>query len=176
MPVTRKQKEETLAELTKFFEGAKSVVFSQYQGTNVKNMRELRKRLTEKKVKFKVARKTLISLAAKKMGFDEIPAGFMEGPIGLAFGMEDEMAPAKIVYEFGKVAETIKIVGAIFDKKLVTAADAKALAALPGKEVLIAKLVWLLKSPIAGFHGVLHSVLRSFVYGLGQVQKKKEST
>ena len=173
MSVTRKQKEETIADLVKAFEKAKSVVFSQYQGITVKNMRELRKKLIEKKVKFKIARKTLISLAAKKIGFDEIPADFMQGPIALAFGMEDEMAPAKVINDFGKTNDKVKIVGAIFEKKLIAAAEAKALAALPGKEVLIAQFVGMLKAPIAGFHGVLHSILRSFVYGLSEVQKKK---
>ena len=173
MPVTRQQKEESLAELTAAFQKAKSVVFTQYQGTNVKNMRMLRKNLLEKKVKFKVARKTLMKLGAKKIGFEEIPVDFLQGPIGLAFGMEDELAPLKVVYDFGKTADTVKIAGAIFEGKLVAAAQAKELAALPGKEVLLAKLVGLMKSPISGFHSVLHGVLRSFVYALSEVQKKK---
>ncbi|MBI2638277.1 50S ribosomal protein L10 [Candidatus Peregrinibacteria bacterium] len=173
MPVTRKQKEETLAKLVDSFKKAKSVVFSQYQGTNVKGMRELRKKLREKKVAFKVAKKTLMTLAAKQIGFDQIPVDFMQGPIGLAFGMEDEIAPAKVLHEFGKDHETVKIVGAIFEGKLMPAADARVIAALPGREVLLAKLLGSMKAPIAGFHAVLHGLLRNFVYALAEVQKKK---
>lgn len=173
MSVTKQQKEEILADLIAHFEKAKAVVFSQYQGTTVKNMRELRKRLTGKKVKFKVAKKTLMSLAAKKVGFEEIPESFLQGPIGLAFAMEDEMAPAKIVHEFGKTVETIKIVGAIFEGKLIDAAAAKTLAMLPGREVLLAKFMGSLMAPVQGFHSVLHGLLRNFVYALSEVAKKK---
>ena len=162
-----------LEELTKAFEKAKSVVFSQYQGTNVKNMRALRKQLLEKKVKFKVARKTLVSLAAKKVGFEAIPADFMHGPIGLAFAMEDEIAGAKVINDFGKTAETVKIAGAIFEGKFVKAAEAKMLASLPGREALLAQLVGTMKAPISGFYNALHGLLRNFVYVLGEVQKKK---
>lgn len=173
MPVTKQQKEGILAGLEKDFKNATSVVFSQYQGTNVKNMRELRKRLSGKNISYRVAKKTLIKLAAGKAGFDQIPDDFMQGPIGLAFGEKDSIAPAKILHEFGKVAQTVKIVGAIFEGKFMPAADAKAIAILPDRDVLLAKLVGLLKSPIAGFHGILHSLLRSFVYALSEVAKKK---
>jgi len=173
MAVTRKQKEEVLKDLIKNFENAKSVVFSQYQGTNVKNMRELRKRLRGAKVNFKVAKKTLMTLAAKKIGFEQIPDSMMQGPIGLAFSLEDSIAPAKIIHEFGKTAETVKIVGAIFEGKLIEAAEAKAIASLPAREVLLAKLIGCLQAPIAGFHGVLHALLRNFVFALSEIQKKK---
>lgn len=173
MPVTRKQKEEILADLTESFKQAKSVVFSQYQGTNVKNMRELRKRLKQQKVNFKVARKTLMTLAARKVGFEQIPDEMMQGPIGLAFSMGDEIAPAKVLHEFGKTADTVKIVGAIFEGKFIDAAAAKTLALLPSREVLLARLVGSMKSPIAGFHAVLHGLLRNFVYALAEIQKKK---
>lgn len=173
MSVTKQQKEQILSGLVTDFKGAKSVVFSQYQGTNVKNMRELRKRLHEKNVGFKVAKKTLMRLAAKNAGISEIPDDFMQGPIGLAFGTSDAIEPAKILYEFGKTAETVKIVGALFEGKMINAAEAKAIASLPGREVLLAKLVGMMKAPIAGFHGILHSLLRNFVYSLNEVVKKK---
>lgn len=176
MPVTKQQKTESLAELVKSFEGAKAVVFTQYQGTRVKEMRELRKKLTGAKVGLKVARKTLMSIAAKQAGFSDVPASFLEGPIALAFGMGDEIAPAKIIHEFAKTHETIKIVGAIFEGKLLSAAEAKTIAMLPGREALLGQLVGLLKSPIAGFHAVLHGLLRTFVYALSEVQKKKFAT
>ena len=170
MSVTRQQKEQVLAELISGFEKAKTVVFSQYQGTNVKNMRELRKRLHGANVDFRVAKKTLMLLAAKKVGFDNIPDAFMQGPIGLAFGMGDQIAPAKIIHEFGKVAETVKIAGAIFEGKLLNASEAAVIAVLPSREVLLTKLLGSMKAPISGFYGVLHGLLRSFVYTLGEVQ------
>lgn len=175
MAVTRQKKEQILKELTDNFKKAKSVVFSQYTGTNVKNMRDLRKKLREKKVAFKVAKKTLMKIAAKDAGFPEIPGDFMEGPVGLAFAMEDNIAPAKTLYEFGKTAETVKIIGAIFEGKFIDAAQAKEIAMLPGREVLLAKLVGCLNAPISGFHAVLHGLMRNFVYALSEVAKKKHA-
>lgn len=173
MPITRKQKEQSVAELTTRFSGAKTIVFSQYQGTNVKNMRALRKKLFENKVELEVARKTLMRIAAKNAGMEEIPDDFLQGPIAVAISSDDQIAPAKVLYEFGKEADTIKIVGAFFEGKFISANDAKAIATLPGREALLGKLVGILKSPISGFHGVLHSLLRNFVYTLSEVQKKK---
>lgn len=175
MAITKQKKQQVLTELTDAFQKARSVVFSQYKGTNVKNMRSLRKRLFEKQVKFKVAKKTLIVMAAEKAGYKEIPAEFMNDQIGLAFGMGDEIAPAKILYEFGRDAETVKIVGAIFEGKLISEADAKVLAKIPGREILLAQLVSLMMSPVAGFHAVLHSLMGNFVYALAEIQKKKST-
>lgn len=171
--VTKQKKSEILKELKDNFKKAKTVIFTQYQGTNVKNMRGLRRKLLENKVAFKVARKTLMNIAAKDAGFAEIPDEFMQGPIGLAFGTEDQVAPAKVIYDFGKIAETVKIAGAIFEGKFINAAEARAIASLPGREVLLAQLVGMMKAPIAGFHGVLHGLLRNFVYCLSEIGKKK---
>lgn len=176
MAVTKKQKEQTLAELIDAFKKAKSVVFSQYQGTNVKNIKALRRKLREQKVDFKVARKTLMKIAAKKVGFEEIPEAFLQGPIGLAFAMEDDIAPAKVINDFGKTCETVKIAGAIFEGKMMSAADAKAIAGLPSKKELLAQFVGMCQAPIAGFHAVLHGLMRNFVYALAEVQKKKPSS
>lgn len=173
MAVTKQQKAQTLADLKKAFKEAKSVVFTQYQGTNVKNIRELRKKLRGSKVSLKVARKTLMALAAKDAGFSEIPAEFLVGPVALAFGAEDAIAPAKIIHEFGRTVETVKITGAVFEGKLIPAEEARAIAMLPSREVLLARLVGSMKSPITGFHAVLHGLLRNFVYALSEVQKKK---
>ncbi|MBP9718288.1 50S ribosomal protein L10 [Candidatus Gracilibacteria bacterium] len=173
MAITKDQKKQMLAELIESFKNASSVVFSQYQGSNVKSMRTLRKKLREQGVMYKVARKTLVELAAKEVGFSELPASFLEGAIGIAFGAKDSVAPAKVLYEVGKEVESIKIVGAIFEGKTMSAADAKAIATLPSRDVLLARLVGSMKSPISGFHGVLHGVLRGFVLALSEVQKKR---
>lgn len=176
MAITRKQKEVILAELKKYFEGAKTIVFSHYKGVLVKDMRTLRKKLHEQKVHLQIAKKTLITRASKEAGFDSIPETFMDGPIALAFGMEDEIAPAKIIHEFGKEHSTVKITGALFERKFISVSEAQVIATLPSREVLLAEFVSLLKSPIARFHSVLHSLLRNFVYVMSQVHYKKSTT
>lgn len=176
MAVTKKQKEQILKDLIDSFKTAKTVVFTHYKGTKVKDIRELRKRLHAHNVKLKVAKKTLMQKAAEQVGFKEIPNELMEGPIALAFGMGDEIAPAKTIHDFSKVAETVEIVGAIFEGKIISQAEAKSIASLPGRDVLLTQLVGLMMSPISGFHGVLHGLMRNFVYCLSEVQKKKPAT
>ena len=82
---------------------------------------------------------------------------------------------AKLGEDFSGTVETVKIVGAIFEGKLMDALSAKVIASLPGREVLLARLVGSMKSPISGFHRVLHSLLRNFVYAVSEVQKKKSA-
>jgi len=175
MAVTKAKKQEQLAELIEDFKAAKSVVFSQYQGTSVKAMENLRSKLRENEVEFKVARKTLVKLAAKEAGFGDLDPSVLEGAVGLAFAKNDEVIGAKTLHDLGKDVETLKIIGAIFEGKCLNAAMAQQIAQLPGRQVLLTQLVGLMMSPISGFHGVLHGVMRSFVCALSEVAKKKGS-
>ena len=101
MPLTKVQKEELVAQLVDKIKDAKSVVFADYQGLTVDDIDNLRKDLREHGVTFQVAKRTLIKLAAKQAGFDEIPDSVLEGPVGAAFSMEDEISAAKIIFKFG---------------------------------------------------------------------------
>lgn len=176
MAVTKVQKQEILKELVDSFKKSKSAVFGQYQGTNVKNIRALRKKLRENNAEFKVARKTLIALAAKEAGFPEVPESLLDGQIGIAFSNGDAIIGAKTLHDFGKDVESIKIIGAFFEGKYLDAASAKIIASLPGREQLLAQLVGMLKGPISGFHGTLHGILSGFVRAIDAVRQKKEAT
>ncbi len=78
------------------------------------------------------------------------------------------------MYEFAKDPEAkFEILGGLVDGRYIGKVEAKALATLPSREELLAKLVGSMKSPIAGFHGALSGVLRKFVYGLAAVRDKK---
>ncbi len=174
MSLTKKQKTVILDELKANLADAKSVVFADYQGVSVKDFESLRGKLRESGVKFQVCKKTLMRLAAKDAGFEEIPNEVMEGPIGAAFSMDDEIAAAKILHDYGKKNEKVKLRGALFEGRVLTIAETMQLAMLPGKEELLAKLVYLLNSPIQGFHGVLHNTLGGFVRVLNAVKEKQE--
>jgi len=176
MAITRQKKEVILGDLVESLKKAKSVVFSYYKGTSVKDMSELRVLLRKENVEFKVAKKTLMQRAAKEVGFQEIPDNFLEGPIGIAIAMEDEIAPARIVYNFGKTHETVGITGAYFESKMIDQKDANMIATLPTKQQLLGQVVGLMMSPIAGFHGTMHNLLGGFVRVLSALEKKGESS
>jgi len=175
MTLTKEQKIKVVDELAKHLQDAKSVVFSAYQGLSVKNMEALRKLLRKEGGAYHVARKTLIKIAARKAGLPEIPEELLPGAVGIAVGFEDEIAPAKVVHTFGKQHEMVKLLGGVMEGKVVSLKDIQQLATLPGKDELRAKLVYVLNSPIAGFHGVLHGLLRNFACVVSEIKKKKET-
>ncbi|MGE3278271.1 MAG: 50S ribosomal protein L10 [Candidatus Altimarinota bacterium] len=171
MATSRAQKEAMLAQLTADMKDAKSVVFVDLHGLTVEQMTELRRTLRAKGVKTKVAKKTLLMLAGKTNGY-EIQKESLDGQIAVAFSMEDEIAAAQELYKLGKKNELIKLVGGIFEGKVVDKATINQVAQLPSKEELLAKLVGSMKSPISGFHGVLHGTLRGFVQVCKQISEK----
>ncbi|MDD3861879.1 MAG: 50S ribosomal protein L10 [Candidatus Gracilibacteria bacterium] len=173
MPLTKDQKKEILDALVNEMKSAKSVVFADYKGLPVKEVRKLRSNLREKGVSYQVAKKTLIKLAAKEVGYDEIPADVLEGPVAIVCSMEDEVSGAKLVFEFSKKNTSLKLRGSLLDGKVLSVEETKQLASLPGKEELLAKLVYLFKAPIQGFHGVLHGTMSGFVRVLDSIAKKQ---
>lgn len=173
MPLTKAQKGDMVKELTDQIKSAKSVVFADYQGLSVKDIKALRKLLREKGVKYQVAKKTLIKIAAKEAGYSDIPKDILAGPVGAAFASGDEIAAAKIIYQFAKKNTNLKLRGAFFEGRVLSLAETKQLAMLPSKEELIAKLLYLIKYPIQGFHGVLHGTLAGFVRALKAISDKK---
>jgi large subunit ribosomal protein L10 len=173
MPLTKEQKTGILESMINDMKDAKSVVFADFQGVSVKDFQILRAQLREAGVKFKVAKKTLIRLAAKDQGFEEIPAEVLEGPVGAAFSMEDEIIAAKLLNDFGKTNENLKLRGAIFEGRILSIAETKQLALIPGKDELIGKFIYLIKSPITGFHGVLNNTLAGFVRVLDAIKEKQ---
>jgi len=174
MALNKDQKAEVLKKVSESMKDAKAVVFADYQGISVNDLDNLRSKLREAGVRFQIVKKTLIRLAAKENGFEEIPNEVLEGPVGAAFSMEDEIAAAKILATFAKKNKNVKLRGSLFEGRVLSVAETKELANLPGKEELLGKLVYLLKSPISGFHGVLYNTMGGFVRVLNAVKEKQE--
>lgn len=164
MAVTRQKKEEILADLKEKFEGAKSIIFSDYRGLSVHDIQKLRRALREKNVSYKVAKKTLIKLAAEDAGYKDIPAESMEGPVGVAFSYEDEVSAAKTLADLGKEFETLKLLGGLIEGEILSLDKVTALSQMPSKEELLSKLVGSLKAPSSGLANVLSGSIRNLVY------------
>lgn len=175
MPLTRDQKGEILKELAEEMKKAKAVVFADFQGLSVKDIKDLRKQMREKGVKYKIAKKTLIKISAKEAGYQDIPDETLAGPVGAAFSMEDELSAAKIIHQFAKKNDKLKLRGALFEGRVLSIAETRELALLPGKEELLAKLVYMMKYPIQGFHDVLLNTVGGFVRVLNAIKDKQPS-
>lgn len=171
MAVTKEKKQEILADLIEKFKKAKSVAFAENKGLTVLELGELRGGLRAKSAEMKVAKKTLVKLAAKEVGY-EIPDEILTGAVGTVFGYDDVVAGAKVVNDFAKKHPKVGLLGGLLDGKVLFLAEIKSLASLPSKEELLAKLLYMLKYPITGFHGVLKGTLLGFVRVLDGIAKK----
>lgn len=173
MAITRQKKATILQDLMSDWQKAKSVVFSTYQGIPVKELSSLRKELRQKGARLRIAKKTLIRLAAKRLNFPEISESALPGAVSATFGFDDEIAAAKTIQAFANKNPQVAIVAGFMEGRLLSEKEAKFLATIPELKELYAKLVGSLKSPISGFHGILAGLLRNFVRALSEVQKQK---
>jgi large subunit ribosomal protein L10 len=156
-------KEVKVAEITQKMEKAQSMVFTKYQGLTVEEDTQLRKKLREAGVDYKVYKNSLATIAAKKLGFDAATDLF-KGPISIAFGYEDPTAAARILDEFAKTHKKIELKGGVIEGIVYDAAKIKEIASVPSRDVLLAKLLGSFNAPIS-----------NFVYMLSAVADKKET-
>lgn len=97
----------------------------------------------------------------------------MTGPIALAFGFEDPVSPAKAVVKFIKESKKGAIVGAVLEGKLMTEAETRALAELPSKEELYAKMLGSINSPASGIVGSINAVMAQLTRAMAAVRDQK---
>ncbi|MDO8664538.1 MAG: 50S ribosomal protein L10 [Candidatus Liptonbacteria bacterium] len=170
--ITRTQKEKIIKELTDKFQKQKSVIFTDFRGIGVNKLMALRREMRKLGAEFKVAKKTFLRIALKSIGVEYDPKE-LEGEIGVIFGYEDQVAPAKAAAKFGKENETFKVLKGLLDGKLIEGKEVLALAKLPSREQLLGKLVWVLNSPVQGFYNVLQGNLRNLVVVLQKIKDNK---
>lgn len=169
----REEKQKVVAELKDKFSRARAAILTDYKGLNVAEMTELRSKLREQSIEYKVVKNTLTRLALKDLNYnlDE----YLEGPTAVAFGYDDPVTPAKILMDFAKEHKNLEIKGGIVEGRVFDKATVEQLAKLPRKEELIAKAVGSIQSPLFGIVWVLQGPLRDLVYTLQAIQEKKAS-
>ena len=170
MPKSKLQKQKTVEELKENLKKAKSVVFTDIQGLKAKDLVALRRQIKGVQGNLKVAKKTLIDLALK--GKEESPqAKEMNGEVAVLFAFEDPTKALKSLYDFSRTHESLKFISGIFDGLLVGKDELLVLAQLPPKEVLLAKLVGSLASPISGLINTFQGNIKGLVYILANAKK-----
>lgn len=174
MPKTKLQKQEILRTIEEKINKSKSIVFAKFDALGVKDNEALRNNLSASDSEYLVAKKTLLDIAFKGKEIENLDIRNFEGKIAAVFGYGDEVAPAKIIHEFQKTNENkIDFVGGILENKYLSDKEVSALALLPSKHELYAKIVGSLSAPISGFVNVLAGNLRKFVYVLKAIEEKK---
>ncbi|MDP4007849.1 MAG: 50S ribosomal protein L10 [Candidatus Peregrinibacteria bacterium] len=171
MPITKDKKDEILQGLIADFKGAKSVAVAKTKGLSVEEAQGFRRKLRDNNVSFKIAKKTLICIAAKEAGYD-VTKDLMEGSVGLAFS-QDEVTAAKLVKAQDPKKKKMELIALFLEGQFLGTKGANELADIPGKEQLLAKFVGMLNSPLASFASMLNAPLSSFARGLSEYSKSK---
>lgn len=156
----RTLKEAKVAEIKEKLQKANSVVINKYQGLTVEEDTLLRKNLREAGVEYKVYKNTLVTIAAKELGLEGI-VEYLEGPVSIAFGYEDVTVAARVLNDFAKDHKKLELKAGIVEGVVYDTDKIKQLATIPSKEVLIAKLLGSIKSPIASFARVINAIAES---------------
>lgn len=172
MPKTKVQKEQDLQELTARLKSAKSVVLSEYRGTTVKDIDSFRRALAKENVQSKVYKITLLKKALAANGIESDSLDY-KTPVIISTSDEEETAPARLVKQMSATVKTIKILSGVVDNQLVGKEQVLALADLPSKDELRAKLVGTINAPVSGFVNVLAGNLRGLINVLNAVAQKE---
>lgn len=154
MAKVKSQKEKDLEELKEKIKSAKSIVFSDYRGTTVKDMDTLRKNLRKENVFSKVYK---LSLLKKAMEANSISAEGLDykTPVIVSFSEQDEATPARVIKNLSKEVKTISILDGLLGKERMSKVQMMALADLPSKDQLRAQFMSVLNGPVSAFARVL---------------------
>lgn len=167
-----KEKEIALADIKKAFTGASAVMVSHYSKLSSGEITDLRSKLRKTKAVHKVVKNTLAIRAARELNLEPL-VKFLEGPTVLTIAHGDISAPAKVLMDFAKEHENLKIRGGVVDGKEASSEDLKAIAMLPSREVLLAMLARALNSPLTGLVRVLNGPITGLARALQGVADKK---
>ena len=143
-----------------------------YSGLSSPDLSTLRIALKNSKASLFVVKNTVARRALKNSGIESI-VNTIEGPCGLIFIKEEPVDTSRLLFNFAKEHEQLKLEGGFLKDKLLGRKDIEAMAKLPSREVLRAQVVMTLNSPISKFVIVLNQILKNFVYCLDQIKQKK---
>ena len=135
-------------------------ILTDYRGLTTAELTDLRRKLREAGIEYRVVKNSLAQFAAKQAGMDEL-AGSFEGPIALAFSYGEIPDAARVLYDYIRTAKSIlNVKGGFLEDRLLSPRDVETLAKLPTKEVLISQVIGGIQSPITGLVNVLAGPIR----------------
>lgn len=169
---TKAFKSDKIAQIKEKVEKAQVAIVTEYQGMSVEDITNLRRALQKEDGDYMVTKNTLAKIAVKGTEY-ELLTDLLTGPIAIAFGYDDQVMPAKALAKFIKETEKGKIVGAVLDGKLLSADEAKALAALPSKHEIYAKMLGCINSPASGIANSINAVMSQLTRTMAAVRDQK---
>jgi Ribosomal protein L10 len=165
-------KRETVAQLREELANSRTMIVSEYRGLKVKEIAEIRRALRKQDVTYRVVKNRLLRIAATD-AVGEALSPLLIGPTAIAFG-NDEAATAKAVLDATRpYARVVRITGGVLGDRAIDAESVTRLAALPSRDVLLARLAGGMQAPVATLAGLFAAPLRNLGYVLAQVAEQK---
>jgi len=172
--VKLEKKKEIVKDLREKFSRSKVVIVSDYKGLDVTTMNDLRRRLGEVEVEFKVVKNTLLIRASEDTDVSLINDSF-KGPSAVALSYDDPVAPAKVLTKFAGEQKKFEIKTGIIDGRILDLNAIKALAALPSREVLLGQVLSVVNGVTTGFVRTLSAIPTQFLNVLQALKEQKEA-
>ncbi len=170
---SKAEKQLQLKEIIEVLSNAKSAVLVNFSGLTVAEDTQLRRKVREAGATYTVYKNTLIALACKEVGIEGLDEVLAENT-AICASSEDAVAPCKAIVEFAKEHKQLVVKAGVMEGKVVSIDEVKAVAELPPKEVLVAKMLGSLNAPISGLVRTLHGTIAKVVYALDAVREEKE--
>jgi len=160
----REAKEQLITEIAGNLARSKSAIVTDYRGLNVQESTELRKKLRDAGIEYRVLKNTMTRRAALEAQIEGLDA-YLTGPSAIAFSYDDVIAPAKILNDFAKKHKNLELKGGVVEGRVITPEEVFSLATLPSREGLLSMLLSVLQAP-----------MRNFAYVVQQVADQREGT
>jgi large subunit ribosomal protein L10 len=168
--MNKAEKQQTVDSLGEQFRSINSAFLINYRGLKVVDATEVRRKIREIDGCYVVVKNTLATLAAKQTKMEQLEPYF-QGPTAIAYHHKDVVGLAKLLTEIGKSNPSFAFKAALVEGKVIPAEDIQAIASMPSREVMLSKLVFLLKAPLQRLTMVLKAPARDLNLVLKQIQK-----
>ncbi len=161
----RPEKVAVVTEVRERLSSSNGALLTEYRGLKVADLARLRQSLREAGGEYSIYKNTLVRRAAVDLGLDDLVV-LLEGPTAIAFVSGDPVAVAKSLRDFAKTSPNLVVKGGLLGTKVLSAAEATALADVAPREVVLAQLAGALAAPLVKMAGLLQALPRNFAYGL----------
>ncbi len=168
------QKQKIVEELNDKFKKAKVVILTDYKGLNVEKLNELRRKLGETDIEYRVVKNTLLHRASDNTDVVKIKESF-KGPSAIALSYEDPVAPARILTKFAEDNKKLEIKTGVMGNKVLSADDIKALSSLPSREVLLGQVLSAVIGVPTALVSALSDVPRKMINVIQAIKEQKEA-
>jgi large subunit ribosomal protein L10 len=172
--MNRQEKETVVSDLKESFASSTGLFLISYRGMSVAQLQRLRKMVRQNQGHLKVAKVRLVKRAIEGLPGSENLTDFLREQVALVFAEKESPAIAKMIYDFAKENEALKIVAGYIDASVYPASAVSRIATLPSREVLLGQLCGTLKAPMSRLVGLFSGMQTKLVMVVKQIEEQKK--